>query len=685
MEIAPNLQILPMKIVLRRLSMALAVVLSLALAPRATGGSLEIWNHPVMVDAAQFEPDGSLEPMHIAATRNSAFSAAVMLRAGEPVTGLETTVSDLTGDGGDRIAAEHVQVRYLDRWRGTYLRFRPPRQEVLLNNPPNDRNRLGVRVTVNVPADAAAGAYEGELTIRADGHAERHVALQVDVSAWHMPDTQDFTTWIDMIQSPDTLALEYDLEMWSEEHWEMIARSMELIGSTGSRIVYIPLLSETNLGNAQSMVLWIERDDGSWEQDYAIMDRYLDLAEEHMGTPKMVVFYTWDAFLHDRDERPEIDPDATEYQQRQQRRAVQRWERLQKGLSVTVRDPETGEPAPGHLPLYTEPEGKELWRPVWENIRERMQRRGLEGAMVLGMITDQEPSREQAEALASLSGDLPWIAHRHPARLRGLDPVNNRQLRDVADVVYEAHVYHHRFQVNPAEHERLHGWKVPELRAYFGRNGVPNEGITLMRVLPEMNITGEQRGLGRLGADYWLVLEDARGRRRNAVYARYPANRWRNLDIECWLLAPGPDGPVSTARLENMREGVQETEARIFIEKILLDDSRRQIIGEELAERAWTMLDERQRALWEAVWPNPEHLDQLGTLGDHGHARHPHEGIWQAMGPAGISRPGYWSGEFRRKREHMAREGEIWFAESGWIERNARLFEVAAEIQERLQ
>ena len=100
-----------------------------------------------------------------------------------------------------------------------------------------------------------------------------------------------------MIQSPDTLSLEYGVPLWSEKHWAMIARSFQLIRPTGSRVVYIPLLRHTNQGNAESMVRWIRQKDGSYKQDYSVMDKYLDLAQKNLGEPKLVVFYAWDSYL----------------------------------------------------------------------------------------------------------------------------------------------------------------------------------------------------------------------------------------------------------------------------------------------------------------------------------------------------------------------------------------------------
>ena len=137
-----------------------------------------------------------------------------------------------------------------------------------------------VWVTVKIPADIKAGTYTGTVKIEAQGETQIEATLEVRVADWRLPDTQDYRTWVDMIQSPDTLALDYGVPLWSEKHWEMIARSFQLIGETGSRTVYVPLIAHSNLGNEESMVRWIKKGD-AYEYDFSTMERYLDVAKEH--------------------------------------------------------------------------------------------------------------------------------------------------------------------------------------------------------------------------------------------------------------------------------------------------------------------------------------------------------------------------------------------------------------------
>jgi hypothetical protein len=127
------------------------------------------------------------------------------------------------------------------------------RADVLLEAPPAKvPGEVEVWITVKVPKDAKAGDYQGAVRV-----AGTEVPLQVKVQDWILPDTQDYRSWVDMIQSPDTLALEYKVPLWSEKHWELIARSLRIMGQSGNKTLYIPLICHTNSGNEESMVRWI--------------------------------------------------------------------------------------------------------------------------------------------------------------------------------------------------------------------------------------------------------------------------------------------------------------------------------------------------------------------------------------------------------------------------------------------
>jgi hypothetical protein len=200
------------------------------------------------------------------------------------------------------------------------------------------------------------------------------------------------------------------------------------------------------------------------------------------------------------------------------------------------------------------------------------------------------------------------------------------------------------------------GWKLPNLVTEYRRfndlNAWPPASV---RHFPEIQITGEQRGLGRVGADFWPAIKDKAGRRTGRVYGRYPQSQWRNLDLGSYMLAPGPDGPVAAARFEWLREGVQECEARIAIEKALSDEAARAKLGDALTAHCRETLKERMQF----IVPGASTM-ALADLFMNYAAQNK-----VVFGVGGGS-------------------GQAFFASSGWQERSRRLYALAGEVQKAL-
>lgn len=658
----------------------------------AVAADLTVFPYPVLDVARGAPADGAARPVLIVGCRNGTFSGAVAVESAEPIRGLRASLQPASAAPGGRSLpagpGERVTLRYAVPWSGG--EGLPPGLDVLLESPPEEIGvagksaRAGVWVTIAAPADLPPGSYFGTLRVAAEGAAERAVPVEFRVADWALPPPAQWRTWIEMMQSPDTLALEYGVEPWSERHWDLIGRSFRLMSVSGAGTVYAPVLRQTNQGNEHGMIRFVRARDGALRPDFTILECYLDVAQRNLGRIQQVVIYLWDAYLATEhrgrrfDEEPKVTAPEGSYEHSNQLRAWRQWKLRAGGVMVTIVDAATGTVEEGWLPPYSDERSGEIWTPFFAELRERMRRRGLEDALRLGTITDLEPSKQDAAFLQQASGGIPWVAHSHYCRIAGA-PHPNKALGGVASVAYEAHAYSLIYNVNP-ELSRGTGWRLPALSAYLCRFGLLNGHPLRVRQMPEVNITGRQRGVGRLGGDFWNVIRDARGRRRGQVFERYPHNHWRGLNINNWFLAPGPDGPVATARLENLREGVQECEARIFLEEALLDEAARARLGGELAGRIRAALDERHLAMWRSYWPDDEQLKLLGRI----EGRSMHEAIWGGLGKAGVKLPDFWDGAARALRDRYEREGPQWFAQSDWQGRAAALFQLAGEAQRRL-
>jgi hypothetical protein len=556
---------------------------------------MQVWNSdPLAPDsdsdlADRCEP---LRPVLIQGVANGWFSGKIVVASPKAIAGLQATVTELKGPA--TIPASALRVRYATVWPDERNR------ETLLEAPlqvfPVGRNGtvVPIWVTLKVPAEAKAGTYTGQITIAAKGEKTVVTPVKLEVADWALPEQSDWRTWVELDESPDTLALEYNVPLWSDKHWELISQSMRYIGEMGSRTVHVPLICHTNFGNAESMVRWIKKADGAYDWDFSIMDKYLDLAQKYMGKPKIVVFATWEQYL----QVPTKEVKVTEADKKDSwvyahvAAAAAKWDMRDKGPAVTALDPASGQTAQVNLPRYEEPAAKAAWKPLFDELHKRMAKRGLEDTMMLGMASDEWPSQAELATLQEVSGRLPWFSHTHGGNRVG------SSLRGLAPLKYIAFVWNNVYAPDPSQ-GHTYGWKRPDLHVEYMRFGALNDWpLSSVLYIEEQNITGQQRGMGRIGADFWPVIKDKKGTRRGWVVDRFPESYWHNLNLTSHLLLPGPDGPVATPRYEAFREGIEQCEARIAIERVLTDEALKAKLGPELARKSQDVLDDRLRDIW---------------------------------------------------------------------------------------
>ena len=355
------------------------------------------------------------------------------------------------------------------------------------------------------------------------------------------------------------------MPLWSDKHLEMIANSFKLIGETGSRTVYVPLIAHTNLGNEESMVRWIKKGEG-YEYDFSTMERYLDVAEKNMGKPKAVIFVVWDVYM--------LPKSAADKPYGYTFRVKDEAQHLQKvggeygiGPKVTVLDRQTGKTENVTLPQHSQPaESKPLWQPLFRELRQRLEKRQLDKIAMLGIMMDAWATKEDVQFFKEVADGMPWAIQSHGG------PAEGELMYKIAPIAYQAVVWDVRFSDDGADAhgkgkgiiDSFHGWNRKVLWSQFDRFSRESHPATRWLEQAEVCITGAQRGPGRLGAEYWKVIKDKKGKRTARSYERYPESDWRNLDHPRGDHGPGARmGPWPRTRWRPCGEGVQECEAII--------------------------------------------------------------------------------------------------------------------------
>jgi len=538
------------------------------------------------------DPHEALKPIRLVAPRNGAATGRVVVSSDAAIRGLTATCSPLVGPGG-KLPASAVKVRYgrLCSLNGSAVRDdalldAPPPAVAPPPLPPRDRWTAGrhkartddglpaeitpgaiqsVLVTVEAPKDAAAGRYKGTLTVAAAGEKPVTVPVELDLSAWALPDPADFAFWFGLIQSPEGVALHYRVPLWSDKHLALLDKSFRLIGQTGGKVLFLHLTAETEYGNERSMVVWNKGPDGKLTPDFSAVEKFVAAAVKRFK-PTFVPVCVW------------------------------QWPDQRKGPRITVLDPATGKTANVPGPVNGTAEAEAFWKPVLLGVKGILDKAGLGDRMLLGTGSDRYPDKATVEVFRKILPGVAWEAHRHPPR-GGSAMVGTG---GNVPVKYISSVWGQWNNYDPGK-RRVYGWKYTAGRSgtlwtWLDRRTYDPAGFTRFRTMCEQVILADRRGIGQIGADFWPA--PAKGRsRRGTLYSRFP--RSANVgggNKGCTtnqLFYPGPDGAVPTIRYQLIRENIQECEARIFLEKLLT--AKPCPLAKGLAARCQAVLDERTR------------------------------------------------------------------------------------------
>jgi hypothetical protein len=553
----------------------------------ARPAGIQVWNHalPKRVSTADYgDPNEPLRPLRLVLPRNGVGSAQVVVSSDKPIAGLSVEPAPLIGPG--RIPAEAVRVRFALPDGPRYgngaqtfdgLELFPPQTVPVgtYTRKSGTVRRFGavqpVWVTVRVPADARPGDYAGSVMLRVSGTEPVAVPLKIRVLEFRLPDPTDFTLFMGLIQSPHSIAMRYQLPLWSDEHWARVEKSFDLIAQVGGDTLYLPVVRRTHLGNEHSMVRWIDKGGERYEPDFRLVEKYLDVAVKHLRKIPVVVVYCW--------EPPSSVGHFGHYKQKD------------RDILITVVDPETGTLTKAKGPAWDSPACAEFWKPVMAGLRDRLRKRGLAGSMMLGMAGDYKPTEAAVAALKAAAPDAPWASHQHSFTTKLYDQ----------PVGYVASVW----GLWPSKY----AWRNPIRVARFPRNDVRvSTAFAVYRIYAEEWLDAHGRfkkpdpdgyrgGVGRIGADFWPVVKGRYGR-STSIAGRYPESGWGQLTLNYsvpYVLCPGRNGPVASARFELMRENVQEAEARALVEDAAVLAPVQAQVGAALSARCLALLQDRSR------------------------------------------------------------------------------------------
>ncbi len=546
--------------------------------------------------------------LRVIAPRNGACSAGAVIGTDRELASPSATVTGLTGPGGARIPASAVSVRWArplalrkvkSMHRVAFFTYMPDRWLIRYRGAPADTwvaywtdhwgeggllrdlwksddmqvfDQLDGRapaaipagtcqpvwITAEVPADAAPGLYTGSLAVKAGGAQETKLEVRLQVFDYASPDPREFTAYAGIDESPWALAQWAGVELWSEEHWKLVEGSVRMAGKLGARTAGIPVIHKTELNNgSDAMIKWVAKPGGKYDFDFTLADRYLDLWRKYChGRPDIIFYLVLPADVYGRG-----------------------------GGTGTVTLVEGGKEKTFTPPKAEDPEGLKLWMDCAAAIHSHFKARGISDAnMHWGLFYDY--IGKSGFALAGpLSEKFPgvgWARSSHQGRkIHGNAEMGGG---DRVKVTWNAAV---RAEQKPPFSKEgkvtpLKGWSNPQARLLLPRADSDVNALSILpplwqlREVQEMPVTSLYRGFGRICVDGWG---------RCGYFG--PFNPW--------LVYPAEGGGINgSIQLEVLREGLQETEARIFLEK-----------KEQHSPTARKVLDLRTERVW-MIPPRPE-------------------------------------------------------------------------------
>ncbi len=602
-----------------------------AVLPEARPEGVQLWADDPnrRVFAAEFgDPGKAARVLRMVGARGGTYSAQLVVGTSRELRGLEAEAGDLTGPGGARIPAGALRVRYarprtardialmgsergntgrknpldnenvwLALWRYGQRNVEgqlPYKRRLPYRHPNRAKNRAALEaamkkvfffdelaseppagvpadscqpvwLTVKIPAKTPAGLYTGAVKIRAAGMKEENIPVRVYVSDWKLPDPtrkgQDFSTMVLAEQSPWGVAKAHKVKPWSDEHFRCMEGSLKLMQELGNDYLIVPVLLWSEFGNRDdSFVVWVKGRDGKLRCDFSRFDRYMDLVQKYMPRPRVVCFGVAHAYANYMWVEPK----------------------------VLVRDEATGKTSEVIVPLGHRGEGREgrrgarvkdptpemiaearaFWKPFVEGVLSRMKKRGLEKSVFWGYAWDHGVMAYRYQGVFDqLAPEVEWARGLH-----GHGGVTGKQgLRGpfgcVGTIVCLPQPVRKEKSGPNAGKYVIHshkGWKT-ELFS-FALPRVQNavlcvEGRSvpfMWRIFPELSLAQGARGICRIGLDFWDWTW---------------ADGWRGggqvglgVKVTVWS---GKKGTNSSARFEMLREGMQEAECRVFLEKRL--------------------------------------------------------------------------------------------------------------------
>jgi len=458
-----------------------------------------------------------------------------------------------------------------------------------------------VWVTVRPAKDAVPGLYKGRITVTAAGIEPIVVPLHCRVHGWTLPDTAERRVKTLNVFSPYSVARHYKVPIWSDRHFELLESTYRLSAGINGRRVDVDMVPGLRSKDAHeptedSMFRLVAKADGpsagsasspqagsgqvSYDYDFSVIERVFDLVEKTMGRPLPLVVNCWGI---DMGSDPKTKARTLEWATATKR--------------VPVYDPKTGKIGSIENPPPGSEENFAFWNPILTELRKRIEKRGWFDVTAIGHQSYcWGPNPKQVDIALRIWPDGRYSYTAHNGELNSSFKGSQASMPVFSSECvwtegkFAARGYR---RLLAAGRDRVI-WNSVNRNGHTDRHDL----MVYLRKPEEMIMKGHD-GLGYLCLDF-LPQENPQARYEHHRYYVKTLDAGGVLGFSTRsLLAAGPDGAIATGRYEMFREGVQQCEAILYLQRALNGGK----LAKPLADKVNAYLDERSGKFSNASWP----------------------------------------------------------------------------------
>lgn len=152
-----------------------------------------------------------------------------------------------------------------------------------------------VWVSIDVPEELAPGLYSGSLFVNSGTGEKMEFRIEVEVGNAVLPAPSYWSYHLDLWQNPYAVARYHQIEPWSKEHFRQLEPLIKLLASVGQKVVTTTLIHKPWNGQVEdpfeTMIKWVLQEDGQWNFDYSVFDKWVDFAQK-CGITDQINCYT---------------------------------------------------------------------------------------------------------------------------------------------------------------------------------------------------------------------------------------------------------------------------------------------------------------------------------------------------------------------------------------------------------